>query len=194
MRKLLLCDRERVSLAYCAVADTLSSEHISIACTQTEPGRTWNDRLSQGNGLPRKWLHRWNPPASLGFSVSFRGRPSHASHPVLTPGYGNMGRRHMGAKVIYSDEPMEAEIWSNVSEWVQIFPSPLTEVGDLLKRAAGTEHAGTIGDVKWTFLFLRTIAGVFFKAGRRSTVSRMLLAACSWGWRAIVCPTLFPLP
>lgn len=35
MRKLLLCDRKCVSLAYSEVEEMLSSEHVSITCTQT---------------------------------------------------------------------------------------------------------------------------------------------------------------
>lgn len=59
-----------------------------------------------------------------------------------------MGRRHTRTEVIQSDEPMEAEIWSNVSEGVQIFASALTEVSDLLERVAGIERADTIRGVK----------------------------------------------
>lgn len=71
----------------------------------------------------------------------------------------------MGAKVILSNELMEAKIC-----WVQIFPSSFTEVTDLLENVAGIELADIISDLKWTWLFLGIIAGVFFEAGWSSSV------------------------
>lgn len=39
-------------------------------------------------------------PVSDAIGVLFQGRPSHASQPVLTPGHGNVDRRHAGGEVI----------------------------------------------------------------------------------------------
>lgn len=122
------------ALAWRAAGHTLSSKDTGTACTQTKPGRTQRDRVSQGNHL---WCKRWHGcklPASWGCHQHVGLRKALACFtPKIIPGRDNTGRTHTGVKAAYRNNPKEVEIWSSASQWVQFLPSALTGASVLLQ-------------------------------------------------------------